>query len=188
MTWRADWVSFTLLLVSVTSCHTTAPPRPVTESATPTPDAAIVGRAGPDAGAASSKVQASADDIGVRSHAGRTWVSGERVDADVVHVKRLAALIVEANEIRCPHVVRSRSPSVRKELEPLLIAGDLVEVDELEAHAVSARLIIADEIRAVVIRHLSDTHRWAGAGGGAPVRNRVTRTTSRAAGLEVPSF
>ncbi len=98
----------------------------------------------------------------------------ERVEADVVRVKTLEALLVEANEIRCPHVVRSKFPPVQKEMEPWQLEGDLVEADRLKAHVVVARLVIADEIEAMVVKKAAKPYRWPGAGGSQTVRNRVT--------------
>ena len=134
------------------------------------------------------RASASSHDIGVRTHDGTTWVWGERVDADVVHAKRVAALLVEANEIRCPRVIRSESASVPKDINPWLIEGDVVEVDEIWAHSVSARIIIADEIDAIVVKHLDKPHRWAGAGGATPVHNRVTVMKDLVPSDEVPVF
>jgi hypothetical protein len=131
---------------------------------------------------------APSDDVGVRTFDGMTWASGERVDADVVRAKKLTALLVEANEIRCPRVVRSKSAAVPKDIKPWQIEGDVVEVDHLEAHTVSARLIVADEIYAVIVKKLTKPHRWGGAGGATPVRNRVTIMKGRAPSDEVPVF
>jgi hypothetical protein len=128
------------------------------------------------------------DRVGVSTSAEGTWVSGERVDADVIRVKRLKALLVEANEIRCPDVVRSKGAPVAKDLAPWRIEGDIVEVDRLNAHTVSARLIIADSIYAVIVRRLAKTHHWAGEGKAPQVRNRVTVIKDREPSLEVPSF
>ena len=100
--------------------------------------------AGADGGANVGRPLASSDDVAVRTFNGMTWISGERVDADVVHTKKLAALFVEANEIRCPRVIRSKSASVPKDIKPWLIEGDVVEVDQIRAHSVSARIIVAE--------------------------------------------
>lgn len=113
----------------------------------------------------------------------------ERVDADVIRVITLTALSVEANEIRCPRVLRSSSVAVEKDIGPWQVEGDVVETDALRAHAVTARLIVADEIQAVVIKKLAKPHRWAGAGGASPVRNRVTLVKGfMAPTTEAPSF
>ena len=45
------------------------------------------------------------------------------------------------------------------DLDPWLVSGDLVETDELSARSVVARLIIADEIRARIIRKVRIPHR-----------------------------
>jgi hypothetical protein len=100
----------------------------------------------------------------------------------------VAALLVEANEIRCSRVIRSKSASVPKNIEPWLIEGDVVEVDEIMAHSVSARIIVADEIDAIVVKHLGKPHRWAGAGGATPVHNRVTVMKDLIPSDEVPVF
>jgi hypothetical protein len=118
---------------------------------------------------------------GIQSPDGRLWRGAERVDADVIRVTTLTALHVEANEIRCPSIVRSKSLPVPKDIGPWQVEGDLVETDALTAHSVSARLIIADEIQANVVDKLAKPHRWAGAGGPAPVRNRVTLAKGRQA-------
>lgn len=144
--------------------------------------------AGADGGANVRRPLASSDDAAVRTFNGLTWISGERVDADVVHTKKLAALFVEANEIRCPRVIRSKSASVPKDIKPWLIEGDVVEVDEIKAHSVSARIIVADEIDAIVVKRLDKPHRWAGAGGATPVHNRVTIMKDRVPSDEVPVF
>ena len=129
-------------LLTVSGCQKTAP-GPVA-GATVSGSASSAGTAAAaDGGADVRRASASYHDVGVRTHDGTTWVWGERVDADVVHAKRVAALFVEANEIRCPRVIRSKSASVPKDINPWLIDGDVVEVDELWAHSVSARIIIA---------------------------------------------
>jgi hypothetical protein len=107
---------------------------------------------------------------GLHSPDGRPWSGVERVEADVIRVTTLTALFVQANEIRCPHIVRSSSVPVQKDIGPWQVEGDLVETDALKAYAVSERLIIADEVRAMVIKKLTKPHRWAGAGGSSPVR------------------
>jgi hypothetical protein len=111
---------------------------------------------------------------GLRTPDGEPLWAAEKVDANVIRVTSLSALLIEANEIRCPHVIQSSSVPVRKDTGPWQVEGDLVEADVLSAHSVSARLIIADEIRAKVIRKVKTPHRWSGAGGPSPVRNRVT--------------
>ncbi len=124
----------------------------------------------------------------LRSPDGRPWAGAERVDADVVRVRSLSALLVEANEIRCPHVVRTSGPAVKKDIDPWRVEGDLVETDALVAHTVSARLIIADEIRAMVVRKLEHPHHWAGGGGPSAVRNRVSAIPELTVPAEDPSF
>ena len=125
---------------------------------------------------------------GLRSPDGRPWTGAERVDADVVRVKTLRAAFVQANEIRCANIVRSRTAPVPMDLDPWLVSGDLVETDELSARSVVARLIIADEIRARIIRKVRIPHRWEGAGGPSPVRNRVTAIEELAAPVADPVF
>ena len=174
-------------LLTVSSCQKTE--RRAVAGATVSGSASsAAAAAAADGGADVRRASASSDDVGVRTHDGTTWVSGERVDADVVHAKKVAALLVEANEIRCPRVIRSKSASVPKDIKPWLIEGDVVEVDELRAHSVSARIIIADEIDAIVVKHLGKTHRWAGAGGATPVHNRVTVIKDHVPSDEVPVF
>ena len=174
-------------LLTVSGCQKTAP-GPVA-GATVSGSASSAGTAAAaDGGADVRRASASYHDVGVRTHDGTTWVWGERVDADVVHAKRVAALFVEANEIRCPRVIRSKSASVPKDINPWLIDGDVVEVDELWAHSVSARIIIADQIDAIVVKHLGKPHRWAGAGGATPVHNRVTVMKDLVPSDEVPVF
>ena len=85
-------------------------------------------------------------------------------------------------------MVRSKSASVPKDIEPWLIEGDVVEVDQIMAHTVSARLIVADEIDAIVVKRLHKPHRWAGAGGATPVHNRVTVMKDLIPSAEVPVF
>jgi hypothetical protein len=114
---------------------------------------------------------------------GRPLSGVERVDADTIRVKTLVALGVEANEIDCPHVVRSASAPVPKDVGPWQLEGDLVETDFLLAHTVSARLIVADEIQARTVTKVAQPHLWAGAGGPAPIRNRVRL----APGFQAPS-
>ena len=125
---------------------------------------------------------------GLRSPDGRPWMGAERVDADVVRVKTLRAAFVQANEIRCANIVRFRTAPVPMDLDPWLVSGDLVETDDLRARSVVAHLIIADEIRAKIIRKVKTPHRWAGAGGPSPVRNRVTAIEELAAPIKDPAF
>ena len=125
---------------------------------------------------------------GLRSPDGRPWTGAERVDADVIRVTTLTALFVEANEIRCANIVRSQTAPVPKDVDPWLVSGDLVETDDLLAHSVVARLIIADEIRAKVLRKTKLPHRWSGAGGPSPVRNRVTAIKELTVPAENPAF
>jgi hypothetical protein len=164
------WLALGLL--TVLGCHKATVPAQVVE-------------AGPlrEASAQSAAPAPRADEGGLHSPDGQPWSGAERVDADVIRVTTLTALFVEANEIRCPHIVRSKSVPVQKDIGPWQVEGDLVETDALKAHSVSARLIIADEIQAVVIKELTTPHRWAGAGGASPVRNRV----SPVKGMEAPS-
>jgi hypothetical protein len=119
---------------------------------------------------------------------GRPWSGAERVDADVIRVKTLIALFVEANEIRCPHVIQSKSVPIQKDIAPWQVEGDLVETDVLVAHSVAARLIVADEVRAEVIRTLTTPHRWRGIGGPSQVRNRVTHIEALMVPKEDPVF
>ena len=125
---------------------------------------------------------------GLRSPDGRPWTGAERVDADVVRVKTLRAAFVQANEIRCANIVRSRTAPVPMDLDPWLVSGDLVETDDLWARSVVARLIIADEIRVKILRKVRTPHRWEGAGGPSPVRNRVTAIEELAGPLKDPTF
>jgi hypothetical protein len=101
----------------------------------------------------------------------------EWVDADVVRVKSLYALSVEANEIRCPKVQKSQGP-VPKNMGWRRLEGDIVEVDSLYAHHVTARLVIADEIVARVVENHAKPYVWRGAGSGALVRNRLVEVPS----------
>ena len=74
------------------------------------------------------------------------------------------------------------------DLDPWLVSGDLVETDDLWARSVVARLIIADEIRVKILRKVRTPHRWEGAGGPSPVRNRVTAIEELAGPLKDPTF
>jgi hypothetical protein len=56
-------------------------------------------------------------------------------------------------------------------------------MDALKAHSVHARLIIADEIEAMIVKEIKKPYRWSGADGAHPVRNRVTLVK----GWEAPS-
>lgn len=96
----------------------------------------------------------------------------EWVDADVIRVRTLDAVSVEANEIRCPRIVH-RMGGVALDMGWRRLEGDVVEMDKLYAHHVTARLIIAEQITALAIRRRpkSKTYRWGGSGG--EVRNRV---------------
>lgn len=110
----------------------------------------------------------------------------EWVDADVIRVKSIDAISVEANEIQCPRIVHAMG-GVAKDMGWRRLEGDVVEMDELYAHHVTARLIIAEQITALVIRRRpkSKTYRWGGAGSGAEVRNRVV-SVDPATGVSQP--
>jgi hypothetical protein len=145
-----------------------------------------------DAGAPADGPTPGAEHISV--YDGRSHVAVEWVDADELRVKRLRAISVEANEIRCPRIERTRFPPTRKEEGWLRAEGDLVEIDEVEAHHVRARLVVADEIEAVAVKRVAKPHRWAGAGAGPRVRNRVLRIDpstgleDKSDGLATPVF
>jgi len=130
----------------------------------------------------------SPDRADLHSPDGRPWSGAERVDADVIHVKTLIALFVEANEIRCPRVIRSDSVPIQKDIAPWQVEGDLVETDVLVAHVVTARMIVADSVRAKVIRKFTKPHHWAGMGGPVQVRNRVSPIKALMVPKEDPVF
>jgi hypothetical protein len=173
-------------LVAALGCQRAMAPVPAAAAAPPAPSPPSAAAPARDAAiptAHSTPPSPRPDHGGPQSPDGRPWQGAEKVDADVIRVTTLTALYVEANEIRCPHVIRSKSVPIQKDIGPWQLEGDLVETDALKAHSVSARLIIADEIQAMVVKKLTKPHRWTGAGGAAPVRNRVTLVK----GLMAPS-
>jgi hypothetical protein len=114
-----------------------------------------------------------------------TFESVEWVEADVIRVKELNAISIEANEIRCPRIERTaRSYPVPKDSGWRRIEGHEVQLETLWAHHVTAHLIVADRIIATKIQKVSKPYVWPGA-GARPVRNRIVKvdpSTGRAAG------
>jgi hypothetical protein len=98
----------------------------------------------------------------------------EWAEADTIHAVSLWAISIEANEIRCPHITRTRSFPVPKDMGWRRIEGHEVQLRTLWAHHVRARLIVADKINATSIRKLAKPYVWSG-GTKVLVRNRIVR-------------
>jgi hypothetical protein len=127
----------------------------------------------PSAAAAVGKPLATVSHVDSPSPTQDRW-SVEWVTGDTIRVDSISAITIEANEIRCPHIVQSQGNPVPKNMGFRGLEGDLIEGKSLVAHHISARLIECTEITASKVRRVKTPYRWPGADPKAnPVRNRA---------------
>jgi hypothetical protein len=100
----------------------------------------------------------------------------EWAEADTITVDTLQAITVEAHEIECGDIVRTRHYPTTKDTRWLRLEGHVIEGKTLIAHHVQARLIRAQRIVAHRIIRPKRPYVWSSGGQDAGlVRNRVVR-------------
>lgn len=98
------------------------------------------------------------------------WV--ESAEADEIHVHSLTAIRVEATEIATPKREQTPSNPTPKDVGWGHLQGHRIQVNQLIAHSVRARRIVADEIYARSFAPLQGSLRWTPAPDSGAIVNQ----------------
>lgn len=102
----------------------------------------------------------------------------EVVEADTIRVGVLRAITLEAVELRVPSVTRVSYFPVAKDQGMVKLEGHLIAAEQLEAHHVRARLVVADKVIAHRVTKLRGAAPWPRGEDQAEVVNQCVHLTA----------